>query len=279
MNPTVESGCEQNRRLMFQAEKLILTPGFYERSCSHGRNNHGTALSRPVPTVDGMPFRYPVALELSGRRCVVVGGGGEAERKARALLEAEADVVVIAPAVTGGLGDLVRRGELTHVTRSYERGDLAGAFLVIAADGDRAVRALVFAEAEAERVLCNAVDDVEHCHFAVPAIVRRGELLLAISTGGRAPALAKRLRRRLTAELGWEWEALVDVLGQVRAETLPTRTVDFATWADRWRAVLDREDELLGLLAEGRIDEVRDRVRDQLVDAPCRSSSTASTAT
>jgi siroheme synthase-like protein len=216
-----------------------------------------------------MPFRYPVALELSGRRCVVVGGGGEAERKARALLEAEADVVVIAPAVTDGLGDLIRRGELTHVTRSYERGDLAGAFLVIAAAGDRAV---VFAEAEAERVLCNAVDDVEHCHFAVPSIVRRGELLLAISTGGRAPALAKRLRRRLTAELGWEWEALVDVLGEVRAETLPVRTVDFATWADRWRAVLDREDELLGLLAEGRIEEVRTRVRAQLVDAPCRSS-------
>jgi precorrin-2 dehydrogenase/sirohydrochlorin ferrochelatase len=219
-----------------------------------------------------MPFRYPVALELSGRRCVVTGGGPGAEAKARALLEAEADVVVIAPAVTDGLGDLVRRLELTHVPRSYERGDLAGAFLVIAADDDRAVRAEVFAEAEAERVLCNAIDDVEHCHFAVPSIVRRGELLVAISTGGRAPALAKRLRRRLTAELGWEWEALVDVLGEVRAETLPRRTVDFATWADRWRAVLDREEELLELLAEGRIEEVRARVRAELSDAPCRSS-------
>jgi siroheme synthase-like protein len=212
-----------------------------------------------------MPFRYPVALELAGRRCVVTGGGAEAERKARALLEAEADVVVIAPAVTDGLGDLIRRGELTHVARPYGRGDLAGAFLVIAADADRAVRAAVFAEAEAERVLCNAVDDTEHCHFAVPSIVRRGELLIAISTGGRAPALAKRLRRRLTAELGWEWEALVDVLGEVRAETLPRRTVDFATWAARWQAVLDREQELLDLLAEGRIEEVRDRVRAELV--------------
>jgi precorrin-2 dehydrogenase/sirohydrochlorin ferrochelatase len=223
-----------------------------------------------------MPFRYPVALELAGRRCVVTGGGAEAERKARALLEAEADVVVIAPTVTDGLGDLIRRGELTHVARPYGRGDLAGAFLVIAADADRAVRAAVFAEAEAERVLCNAVDDTEHCHFAVPSIVRRGELLIAISTGGRAPALAKRLRRRLTAELGWEWEALVDVLGEVRAETLPQRTVDFATWAARWHAVLDREQELLDLLAEGRIEEVRDRVRAELSDAPCRSSSRAS---
>jgi siroheme synthase-like protein len=215
-----------------------------------------------------MPFRYPVALELSGRRCVVVGGGPEAERKTRALLEADAEVVVIAPHVTDGLADLVRCGELAHAARPYERGDLAGAFLVIAADADPALRAAVFAEAEAERVLCNAVDDTEHCHFAVPSIVRRGELLVAISTGGRAPALAKRLRRRLTAELGWEWEALVDVLGEVRAETLPARTVDFATWAARWSEVLDREEELLELLADGRIDEVRDRVRAALEGRP-----------
>lgn len=214
-----------------------------------------------------MPFRYPVALELSGRRCVVTGGGQEAERKARALLEAEADIVVIAPRVSDGLADLVRRREITHIARRYQQGDLGGAFLVIAADSDRATRAEVFAEAEAERVLCNAVDDVEHCHFAVPSIVRRGELLLAISTGGRAPALAKRLRRRLTAQFGWQWEALVDVLGDIRAETLPTKTVDFATWAARWNDVLDREEELLGLLEEGRIEEVRARVYNALKPA------------
>jgi precorrin-2 dehydrogenase / sirohydrochlorin ferrochelatase len=211
-----------------------------------------------------MPFRYPVALELSGRRCVVTGGGREAEGKARALLEAEADVVVIAPGVSDGLGDLVRRGEIAHIARRYRRGDLAGAFLVIAADSDRGVRAEVFSEAEAERVLCNAVDDVEHCHFAVPSIVRRGELLLAVSTGGRAPALAKRLRRRIAEQFGWQWEALVDVLGDVRAQAQATRTVDFATWAARWNDVLEREDELLALLEEGRIDEVRARVYDAL---------------
>src|SRR5919204_2408955 len=211
-----------------------------------------------------MPFRYPVALELSGRRCVVTGGGREAERKARALLEADADVVVIAPRVSDGFGDLVRRGEITHIPRRYQRGDLAGAFLVVAADSDRDVRAAVFAEAEAERVLCNAVDDIEHCHFAVPSIVRRGELLLAISTGGRVPALAKRLRRRLTAELGWEYAALVDVLGEVRAETLPHRPADFATWARRWADALDEEDDLLTLVRSGRVDEARNRLRAHL---------------
>lgn len=207
-----------------------------------------------------MPFRYPVALELSGRRCVVTGGGREAEGKARALIEADAAVVLIAPRVSDGVAELVRRGELTHIPRRYRRGDLAGAFLVIAADSDRGIRAEVFAEAEAERVLCNAVDDVEHCHFAIPSIVRRGELLFAVSTGGRAPALAKRLRRRLTEQFGWQWEALVDVLGEVRAATLPHRTADFTAWAACWRGVLDREDELLQLLEDGRVDEARARV-------------------
>jgi siroheme synthase-like protein len=207
-----------------------------------------------------MPFRYPVALELSGRRCVVTGGGREAESKARGLVEAGADVVVIASRVGDGIADLVRRGELTRIARRYRRGDLTGAFLVIAADSDRARRAEVFAEAEAERVLCNAVDDVEHCHFAIPSIVRRGELLFAVSTGGRAPALAKRLRRRLTEQFGWQWEALVDVLGEVRAATLPHRTPDFAAWTACWQEVVDREEELLRLLEEGRIEEVRERV-------------------
>ena len=108
-------------------------------------------------------------------------------------------------------------------------------------------------------MLCDAVDDVAHCHFAVPSIVRRGNCSWP-SPGGRAPALAKRIRHRLTEQYGWRWEALVDVLGEVRAETLPARTVDFATWAARWQGVLDREEELLDLLTEGRIDEVRARV-------------------
>jgi precorrin-2 dehydrogenase/sirohydrochlorin ferrochelatase len=212
----------------------------------------------------GMPFRFPVALELTGRRCVVVGGGPEAERKARALLEADASVTVVASEVTPGLSDLARRGDMTRVSRPYAGGDLDGAFLVIAAIEDRAVLAAVFAEAEERHVLCNAVDDIAHCHFAVPSVVRRGELLLAISTGAQAPALAKRLRRRLTAEFGWEYAALVDVLGQVRAETLPHRPADFATWSGRWANALEEEEELVALVAAGQVAEARQRVRAHL---------------
>jgi precorrin-2 dehydrogenase / sirohydrochlorin ferrochelatase len=227
----------------------------------HERNDRFTAGSYRGAA---MPFRFPVALELTGRRCVVIGGGPEAERKARSLLEAGAGVTVVAETTTAGLAGLARRGDLTHLRRPYRRGDLDGAFLVMAATDDPATTAAVFAEAETGRVLCNSVDDTAHCHFAVPSIVRRGELVLAISTGGRAPALAKRLRRRLTAAIGWEYAALVDILGDVRAETLPRRPPDFGEWARRWAELLDGEDELIGLVAEGRLDELRARLRAHL---------------
>jgi siroheme synthase-like protein len=213
-----------------------------------------------------MAFRYPVDLELSGRRCLVVGGGPEAEAKARALLEADADVLVVTETPTDGLTDLGRRGELEILARHYRPGDLEGVFLVITTD--RRYNDAVFAEAETKRVLCNAVDDVAHCHFAVPALVRRGELLLTVSTGGRAPALAKRLRRRLAGTFGSEYGALVDLLGEVRDELRPRRTGSFAAWAGRWETVAAEEADLIRLVTEGRIDEAKDRVRRMLEDQP-----------
>ena len=212
-----------------------------------------------------MAFAYPVALELGGRKCVVVGGGAEAERKARGLLEAGAVVSVVAPVFTSGLEDLARRRELSLVRHPYRKGDLKGAFLVVAT-GERAERAAVFAEAERRRVLCNAVDDVEHCHFAAPSVLRRGDLVVAVSTGGKAPALAKRLCRRLGQELGWEYAVLVDLLGQVRQEALATRTVDFDTWARRWEEALDGD--LLSLVRMGRLEEARSELRAHLAGEP-----------
>lgn len=205
-----------------------------------------------------MPFRYPVALELTGRPCVVIGGDATAEGKVRALMEAGATVVVLATTHTPGLEDLGRRGELWLAGRPYQPGDLDGAFLVVCCDP--ALNDAVYAEADAHGVLCNAVDDVGACHFAVPSIVRRGDLLVAVSTGGQSPALAKRLRRRLSATFGWEYEALVGIFGAIRAVALTRRTVDFATWAKRWEAAVAEEDALVVLVREGRLDEVRARV-------------------
>ncbi|HKN41048.1 MAG TPA: NAD(P)-dependent oxidoreductase, partial [Acidimicrobiia bacterium] len=136
-----------------------------------------------------MPFAFPLALEVTGRRCVVVGGGAVAEGKVRALLDAGAAVVVVAGDVTAGLAELARRGEVERIERGYRRGDLAGALLVFTT-GDRAQNAAVFAETESEGVLCNAHQDSAHCHFASPTVTRRGDLMVAVSTGGRAPTVA-----------------------------------------------------------------------------------------
>jgi siroheme synthase-like protein len=214
-----------------------------------------------------MSFAYPVALEVAGRRCVVIGGAGPAEARAMALSDAGALVTVVAANPTEGLAELDRRGLITLVRRPYAEGDLAGAFLAVAATGDGDEHARIFEEAEARRVLLNAVDDVEHCHFAVPSILRRGDLVVAVSTGGRAPAYARRLRQELSRVIGPEHGALVDVLGDVRREMAAERVddVDFATWARRWREALDHD--LISLIRGGRLGEVRTLLRAALAEA------------
>lgn len=230
--------------------------------------------------MEPVPFAYPIALELTGRPCVVVGGSAIAETKVRTLLEAGAEVTVVAADPAPGLADLGDRGDVVIERRRYRAGDLAGAVLVVSCDA--ADHPAVFAEADAGRVLCNAVDDIAHSHFAAPSVVRRGNLVLTISTGGRSPALAKRLRRRLADEYSPEYGVLVDLLGAARASALATRTCDFTTWAARWEDVLRAEDDLLALIRAGRPAEVVARVIDRLAGGqpyalkPCRSSPQAS---
>ena len=204
-------------------------------------------------------FGYPICLELSGRRCVVVGGGAVAEQKVRGLLDGGGDVVVVAGQVSVGLEALVEHGHLRVVRRDYSPGDLKGALLAIAATDDPAVNGAVYEEATADGVLINSVDDIVRCQFSVPSIVRRGELTLAISTGGRAPALSKKLRKGLSAQFGPEYGDLVSLVGEVREAARPERArVDFDTWAARWEAALD--DDVIALVADGRLEEARARL-------------------
>lgn len=206
-----------------------------------------------------MAFGYPVMLEVRQRRCVVIGGGAVGEAKVRGLLDAGADVSVVDPAPTAALEELAERGAVTLVRRGYEPGDLKGAFVAIAATDDGAVNSTVYAEAEAEGVLFNAVDDSRYCHFAVPSIVRRGDLLMTLSTGGRSPALAKSIRTKLAQQFGEEYGVLVDLLGQVREEAIAKRTVDFEEWAARWERAL--KPDLIDLVRRGRHAELKDSVR------------------
>ncbi len=163
---------------------------------------------------------YPICLQIEGRRCLVIGGGKVAERKVRGLLDSGAAVVVISPALTDGLVRLQSEGAIAWEPRGYQPGDVVGFFLVMAATDDREVQDQVQADADRHNVLLNVADVPDKCNFILPALVKRGALSLAISTSGKSPALAKKLRQELEVWLGQEYELLAEALGLIRPYVL-----------------------------------------------------------
>lgn len=163
---------------------------------------------------------YPVLLDLDGKLCVVVGGGRVAERKVRSLLQVGALVKVISPQLTQSLSRLKERGKIIHSQRSYRSGDLHRAFLAIAATDDRRANERVFSQALRQKIPVNVVDDPAHSSFIVPSLVQKGDLLIAISTSGQSPALARALRQKLQKEIGTEYLYLLKLLGAVRKKIL-----------------------------------------------------------
>lgn len=163
-----------------------------------------------------MPDYFAAFLDLRGRRCLVVGGGEIGERKARALLQCGADVVVVSPVVTRGLAALAAAGRLVDRRRTFRLSDLRGCVLAIAASGDPAVDDAVAARARRARVLVNVVDRPERCDFILPSVLHRGELQIAVSTGGRSPALAREIRRRLETLFGPDYGELIARAGEAR---------------------------------------------------------------
>jgi len=202
-----------------------------------------------------MAFGYPISLEVAGRRAVVIGRMAVAQGKADALLEAGAQVTVISKGPRQALDRLEGHERATVLRRDYEPGDLEGAFLCVASSEEGEVRAAIYAEARWRKVLANVMDDIPHCDFAAPALVRRGDLAIAISTGGRSPALARRLREQLSEQFDARWEELLDLLGEVRTETLPALP-EYGARARKWQEALD-VDVLLDLIGTGRRREAR----------------------
>ena len=199
---------------------------------------------------------YPVFLSLVERLVVVKGGGPVAERRVAGLQRCGARVRVVAPELTPELARRARDGEIEYVARPYWPGDLEGAALALAEPGEPASDASFFAEAERRGIFANVEDDLDHCSFIMPALVRRGDLVVAISTSGRAPALAVRLRERLERELGPEYAALLELAGRLRAPL--ARTVpDFEERRRRWYELVDSE--VLALFREDRTREARQR--------------------
>jgi len=198
---------------------------------------------------------YPVALDLKGKRCLVAGGGSIATDKVEGLLVAGAEVVVVSPSVTQGIADLAAGGRITLHRREYRPEDLAGVFLAYGATDRIEVNAAITADARARGVLVNAVDDPPNCDFFAMAIVRRGDLQIAISTNGLSPAFARWLREKLESTLPEEYADLLSVLADVRQDV---RSRGPIPGYEHWQAAID--DELLLRVRHGDLEGARSRI-------------------
>ncbi|MEE8522919.1 MAG: bifunctional precorrin-2 dehydrogenase/sirohydrochlorin ferrochelatase [Thermoanaerobaculia bacterium] len=204
-----------------------------------------------------MTAYYPVYLDLRGRRCVVVGGGAVALEKVEGLLAAGAVVRVIAPRLAPELGRLADRGSIEHWPRTYQDGDLEGALIAFSERlGDVVHRALA-AEADRLAVPLNVQDETAYCSFIAAALVRQGDLTIAISTSGKAPALAVRLKEAMKARYGPHYARFLELSGRLRAP-LKARHPDFETRRELWYRLVDSD--VLDLLERGDDDGAEERM-------------------
>lgn len=203
----------------------------------------------------GVMKGYPVFLVgLENKRCVVVGGSREAERKAEGLLACDAQVAVIGARVTSRLREWADAGRIEWIARDFRPGDVEGAYLVIAENADPAISAQVWEEAQGR--LVNIMDDVERCNFIAGSVVQQGPLTIAISTNGCAPALAVRLRERMREEFGPEYAAFLELMRELR-EPLARRFPDFQQRRAVWYALVDSD--ILDLFRAGEPERAMDR--------------------
>jgi precorrin-2 dehydrogenase/sirohydrochlorin ferrochelatase len=163
---------------------------------------------------------YPVHLDIKNRNCLVVGGGAVGTRKVDTLLTCGARVTVVSPTSTQQLKKLASKGSVILRERAYRSADLKEIFLVIGATDDEKLNRQISKDAEQNGILCNIVDRPEACNFILPSVVRRGDLVITISTSGQSPALAKRLRRKLEAQFGEEYADFLLLLGAIRKKLL-----------------------------------------------------------
>ena len=221
----------------------------------------GSRVGPSRPAGPGKVF-YPMFVDIEGRRCLVVGGGPIGTEKAQKLVEHGASIRLVAPTITDQLRTMVADGQIAEYhARAYDPSDLDGCFLVISGTNLDAINRMVWQDAEAAGVICNIVDVPILCNFIVPSIVRRGELAVAISTGGASPVVAKHIRREIEGTYGPEWEALVDLLRELRDE-LKLRYLDMPSRRDAVERLMATD--VIARLADGDSEGVWALVRETL---------------
>lgn len=160
---------------------------------------------------------YPVCLDIKGKNCLVVGGGRVGTRKALSLAQCGARVTIVSPEITGSLEN---RENITLVRRAYDTTDLNGMMLVFGATNHRELNRQIWQDATEKNMLCNIADFPEACNFILPAVVRRGDLVITVSTSGNSPAFAKRVKKELENEFGEEYADFLFLMGKIRKKLL-----------------------------------------------------------
>jgi len=202
---------------------------------------------------------YPIYLDVKDRLCIVVGGGEVAERKVKGLLAYGAKVVVISPQLNRGLEALYRQGLIQYRAKDFGGEDLVGALLVIGATDSREVNREIARQARRQGVLVNIVDEPAECDFIVPSSLKRGDLVISISTGGKSPALARKIREELEERFGREYEELLALMGELRQEV--KETIPGQERRERVFASL-LESEIIDLLKENQKERARRRAQE-----------------
>lgn len=204
---------------------------------------------------------YPVNLILDDKPVIVLGGGHVALRKIEGLLEAKAKVTVVSPEIVEGIKKLVENKEIAWIKKCYEKSDLKGFELIVCAVGNEEVNKVVYADAHELRILINVVDRFELCDFALPAKIRRGNLLVTFSTNGKSPALSRYLRRTMEKEFDDTYAIWLDRLNVLRGEAIAA----LPTADDReifWRSALS--DDVMALVKQKKYDEAEESIRNAI---------------
>lgn len=206
---------------------------------------------------------YPILVEMTGKCCVVIGGGAVGERKVEGLLQSGAHVTVISPDLTERLEAWAREGAIQHVSRPYRRGDLIGSKLAFAATDDPELNAAIYKDAREQQVWLNAADDPAHCDFILPAVLRRGDFTMAVSTGGASPAAARAIRDELGKYLTADFAQLVQIASEARREL---REKSLHPSAESWNAAL--QGDFRRLIREGKAEEAKRLLFEKLGVTP-----------